>query len=182
MRLLQLIFPLLSVFVLAGCLSNIPSATIPDPATALTPVLQQEDNESTAVISSGNEGKSVETGDSQPLELETLADNQLLQGYDQFPPDEADEVLAPAEPIYDFPVVENDKVRYFIDYFTGRANKTFKIWLERSGRYLPMMREIFAEAGLPQDLAYLAMIESGFNTKAYSWAHAVGPWQFTSLQ
>jgi membrane-bound lytic murein transglycosylase D len=41
-----------------------------------------------------------------------------------------------------------------------------------------MMREIFAEKGLPQDLAYLAMVESGFNDKAYSWAHAVGPWQF----
>ena len=41
-----------------------------------------------------------------------------------------------------------------------------------------MMRDIFAEAGLPQDLAYLAMVESGFNDKAYSWAHAVGPWQF----
>lgn len=114
----------------------------------------------------------------EPIDAETLADNQLLQGEDQNPPDDPGQTLAHREPVYDFPVVENEKVRYFIDYYTGRARKTFKIWLERSGRYLPMMREIFAEEGLPKDLAYLAMVESGFNDKAYSWAHAVGPWQF----
>ncbi len=114
----------------------------------------------------------------EPLDAETLADNQLLQGEDQSPPEDPGLTLAHQEPVYDFPVVENEKVRYFVDYFTGRARKTFKIWLERSGRYLPMMREIFAEQGLPKDLAYLAMVESGFNDKAYSWAHAVGPWQF----
>ncbi|PLX75524.1 MAG: lytic transglycosylase, partial [Desulfuromonas sp.] len=78
----------------------------------------------------------------------------------------------------DFPVVHNAKVQYFIDYYTGRGRKVFSRWLARSSRYLPMMRAIFAEEGLPQDLAYLAMVESGFNTRAYSWAHAVGPWQF----
>ena len=114
----------------------------------------------------------------EPLDAETLADNQLLQGVDQDPPEDPGQTLALQEPVYDFPVVENEKVRYYVDYYTGRARKTFKIWLERSGRYLPMMREIFAEAGLPKDLAYLAMVESGFNDKAYSWAHAVGPWQF----
>ncbi len=114
----------------------------------------------------------------EPLDAATLADNQLLQGVDQNPPEDPGQTLALQEPVYDFPVVENEKVRYYVDYYTGRARKTFKIWLERSGRYLPMMREIFAEAGLPKDLAYLAMVESGFNDKAYSWAHAVGPWQF----
>jgi membrane-bound lytic murein transglycosylase D len=114
----------------------------------------------------------------EPLDAETLADNQLLQGVDQNPPEDPGKTLAIQEPVYDFPIVENEKVRYFVDYYTGRARKTFRIWLERSGRYLPMMQEIFAEAGLPKDLAYLAMVESGFNDKAYSWAHAVGPWQF----
>jgi len=112
------------------------------------------------------------------MDEETLADNQLLQSRDQVPPEDPGESLTHQEPVFDFPVVENDKVRYFLDYFSGRAKKTFTLWLERSGRYLPMMREIFAEAGLPRDLAYLAMVESGFNDKAYSWAHAVGPWQF----
>lgn len=112
-----------------------------------------------------------------PLDAETLADNRVLQGDGLTPPEEAGPSVDP-EPLFDFPVVENDKVRYFVDYYTGRARGTFKIWLERSARYLPMMQETFAEAGLPRDLAYLAMVESGFNAKAYSWAHAVGPWQF----
>ncbi|MGC9520017.1 MAG: LysM peptidoglycan-binding domain-containing protein [Desulfuromonadaceae bacterium] len=52
------------------------------------------------------------------------------------------------------------------------------LWLERSGRYLPLMRQTFAEEGLPQDLAFLALVESGFNSNAHSWANAVGYWQF----
>ena len=107
-----------------------------------------------------------------------LLTTSCCRSSDQVPPEDPGPSLQHEEPVYDFPVVENDKVRYFIDYYSGRAKETFKVWLERSGRYLPMMREIFAEAGLPQDLAYLAMVESGFNDKAYSWAHAVGPWQF----
>lgn len=118
------------------------------------------------------------TEETEPVDAETLADIQILNGGDQSPPEEAGQLTFRVDPEFDFPVAENDKVRYYVDYFTGRARGTFRLWLERSGRYLPMMREIFAEAGLPRDLTYLAMVESGFNNKAYSWAHAVGPWQF----
>jgi membrane-bound lytic murein transglycosylase D len=82
------------------------------------------------------------------------------------------------ELVYDLPMTENALVKRFIDYYSGDGKKTFSIWMERSSRYLPMMQEIFASEGLPRDLTYLAMVESGFNDKAYSWAHAVGPWQF----
>mgnify|MGYP003867464219 CR=1 FL=1 len=54
----------------------------------------------------------------------------------------------------------------------------FAHWLKRAGRYVPKIQMIFADEGIPLDLAYLAMIESGFNVRAYSWAHAAGPWQF----
>lgn len=111
-------------------------------------------------------------------ETETARDNRLLFDLDLHPPDCEGQTVASEEVSFDFPVVENDKVRYFIDYYTGRGRKGFKRWLERSTRYLPMMQKIFAEEGLPKDLTYLAMVESGFNTRAYSWAHAVGPWQF----
>lgn len=115
------------------------------------------------------------------LGAESLAEDRLLYGFDMDPPDyEGETSAADEEAAFDFPVVENDKVRYFIDYYTGRGRKVFRRWLERSARYLPLMRQIFAEEGLPRDLAYLAMVESGFNTRAYSWAHAVGPWQFIS--
>ncbi len=80
---------------------------------------------------------------------------------------------------YDVPVVINKRVEYFIAYFQRpKMRKIFARWLSRSTKYLPMMRKIFKDKGLPQDLTYLAMIESGFNTSAYSKAHAVGPWQF----
>ncbi|RUM35393.1 MAG: lytic transglycosylase [Desulfobulbus sp.] len=80
--------------------------------------------------------------------------------------------------VYDFPVTINPQVEFYIDLFQNKQKKYFKHWLERSTRYLPVIRRELAAAGLPQDLAYLAMIESGFNPSAYSHAHAAGLWQF----
>jgi len=84
------------------------------------------------------------------------------------------------EVTYDIPMVDNKQVQKYIRYYTETQRKWFTVWLQRSTRYVPLMEEIFAEEGLPRDLVYLAMIESGFNPRAYSWAHAVGPWQFIS--
>lgn len=79
-----------------------------------------------------------------------------------------------------FPLVHNEFVEKWIQFFTvnpkGRA--TFEKWLSRSTRYIPMMKQVLREEGLPEDLIYLSMIESGFNPRAYSKASAVGPWQF----
>ncbi|OAQ20724.1 Membrane-bound lytic murein transglycosylase D precursor [Thermosulfurimonas dismutans] len=72
----------------------------------------------------------------------------------------------------------NDQINYFIYYFSVKKRKTFENWLRRSGRYLPLIRNIFSRYDLPEDLAYLAMIESGFNPFAYSRAGACGIWQF----
>ncbi len=79
---------------------------------------------------------------------------------------------------YDFPVVINKQVQAYLDIFQYRQKKTFAKWLARSGKYLPLIQQELREAGLPEDLAYLAMIESGFNQRAYSRARAVGLWQF----
>jgi membrane-bound lytic murein transglycosylase D len=81
-------------------------------------------------------------------------------------------------PDFDLPVVKNADVRRFVDYYTGPGRQEFKGWLERSTRFLPLMREIISKEGLPLDLCYLPMIESGFDTSAVSGARAVGPWQF----
>ncbi len=75
-------------------------------------------------------------------------------------------------------LVENDRVRYFIDFFCGKMRGFFVRALARSGRYIPMMATVLQEAGLPEDLVYLSLIESGFAPAAYSRAKAVGPWQF----
>lgn len=79
---------------------------------------------------------------------------------------------------YDIPVVFNEKVKFFIRYFTTKQREVFKRWLERSGRYIDLMKEILKKHNLPQDLVYMALIESGFNPRAYSRARAMGPWQF----
>ncbi len=78
----------------------------------------------------------------------------------------------------EFPMVINDQVEYFIDYFQTKLRNRFSMWMGRSTRYMSVMKKILREHNLPEDLVYLAMIESGFSTKAYSRAHAAGPWQF----
>jgi membrane-bound lytic murein transglycosylase D len=83
-------------------------------------------------------------------------------------------------PDSDIPLTVNEKVQYFIRYFQGPGRSSFARWLSRSERYIPMMREILRKEGLPEDLVYLAMIESGFTPHAVSVASAVGPWQFIS--
>ena len=79
---------------------------------------------------------------------------------------------------FDVPIQMNKQVRAYLVYFSTERKAVITRYLARSTRYLPMIKEVFQEAGLPEDLAYLAMIESGFNNKAYSPAAASGMWQF----
>jgi membrane-bound lytic murein transglycosylase D len=79
---------------------------------------------------------------------------------------------------FSMPLVENDRVRYYVNFFSGRMRGFFERALARSGKYIPMMATVLEEAGLPEDLVYLSLIESGFSPSAYSKAKAVGPWQF----
>lgn len=108
------------------------------------------------------------------LEDELAALNQLGDWEDG---SKVQESRAP-EVTYDFPVVVNRQVEFYLNLFQGRQRKYFRRWLARSTRYLPLIRRELQQAGLPADLAYLAMIESGFNPSAYSRAHAAGLWQF----
>ena len=79
---------------------------------------------------------------------------------------------------YDIPMVWNDKVRRAILFYVKNRKNTIDKWFPRASRYLPSMRKMFADSGLPQDLAYLPLIESAFNPMAYSCACAAGIWQF----
>lgn len=79
---------------------------------------------------------------------------------------------------YHIPMILNDSVENHLEYFKTRGRDVFQLWLDRSARYIPVMKDIFREKNLPEDLVYVAMIESGFNPYAVSWARAVGPWQF----
>ncbi len=79
---------------------------------------------------------------------------------------------------FNIPIVINKQVENFIHYFQTAHRPHFVRWLARSQRYIPVMQGILKENNLPTDLVYMAMIESGFNTRAYSRAKAAGPWQF----
>jgi membrane-bound lytic murein transglycosylase D len=81
---------------------------------------------------------------------------------------------------YDIPVEMRPLVAQYIQFFQGKGRKWFRRWMSRSTRFIPLMQPILEAHGLPRDTVYLAMIESGFNTQAKSWARAVGPWQFIS--
>ena len=83
-------------------------------------------------------------------------------------------------PLSDIPLALNSKVEYFLYYFQTSGRQSFSRWLSRSSRYIPMMKAILKREGMPEDLVYVAMIESGFQLHARSWANAVGPWQFIS--
>lgn len=87
-------------------------------------------------------------------------------------------LVVESEPQFDIPMVLNDKVLFWIDYYTNRYPEKFLPGMRRSGRYIEMFREIFSEEGVPRDLVYLAQIESGFKTNAYSRAKAMGVFQF----
>ncbi len=78
----------------------------------------------------------------------------------------------------DLEIVLNDEVLAAIDLYTGELREWFTAALGRGGRYLPRIREVFASEGLPQDLAYVALVESAFKTGALSRAKAKGLWQF----
>ncbi len=81
------------------------------------------------------------------------------------------------------PLVLNDAVQSFINYFTSeRGRRTLVYGFKRAGRYKPMISKILAEEGVPQELIYLAQAESGFSPRAVSYMAAAGMWQFITFR
>jgi membrane-bound lytic murein transglycosylase D len=76
------------------------------------------------------------------------------------------------------PVEINEKVEMWIRYFQGRGRPHMERYLARSTRYEALMKKVLRDNKLPEDLFYIALIESGFSSSARSHASAVGYWQF----
>ena len=79
---------------------------------------------------------------------------------------------------HDIPIPQNAKVLAAVELLSGRLKDYVQESLSRGSRYLPMIQNVFRAEGLPLDLAYIPVIESGFKTNALSKASAKGPWQF----
>jgi membrane-bound lytic murein transglycosylase D len=95
-----------------------------------------------------------------------------------FPAAKADSI---AEPTWDMDVrsyESQERVAHYVGLFTGRSKDRIRDRLERGTRYEPMIRAKMKAGGVPEDMYYLALVESGFDNNAYSRAAAVGMWQF----
>lgn len=93
------------------------------------------------------------------------------------PPAEGD----PVEASWDIEVkdyLSHDRVEFYVRRFTGSQRATIVSWMQRGLRYEPMIRTTFRKAGIPEDMYYLGLVESGYDSHAYSRAAAVGMWQF----
>ena len=77
-------------------------------------------------------------------------------------------------------VVEHPKVRHFLNYYSNTGKASFQVLLARSGKYLPMIAKVLSDEGLPEELAYLALLESQFVVNTTSRNGAVGLWQFVT--
>jgi len=132
------------------------------------------------------------------MEGEIPSDEQLqaLQESEAVEADEAVQMVAAERPLeeqsndplfldivdpdeFDIPIDINPTVAKWVNYFAnGNGRKYYAKWMGRSSRYRPMMYEELEKKGMPRDLVYLSMIESGYNAHAYSHAAAAGLWQF----
>jgi len=113
-----------------------------------------------------------------PLEAPALLGPEDVQAVTGTQPEEVRPLPEPDTGKHDIPVIFNDQVKTFVHYFQTRKWSVITRAFERASRYLPMMREIFREKGLPEDLLNLAFIESAVNVRATSRAKAAGIWQF----
>ena len=76
------------------------------------------------------------------------------------------------------PIISNSRVESLIRFFQNQGRESFQAWLNRMGEYEILFKQILKQYDLPEELIYLSMIESGFKTNAYSYARAMGLWQF----
>lgn len=83
-----------------------------------------------------------------------------------------------AEEFETIPTEVNPSVEKWINYFQGKGRPHMERYMSRSKRYEKLMKKVLRDNGLPEDLFYIALIESGFSSRATSHASAVGYWQF----
>src|SRR5215204_7166915 len=151
-----------TLLALAGCAPSIPPApVIPAASAAPNPMLVNINVPSTGHDAAADAALN-DLSDAEP-------DSRLVPKF------EADEIS------WDIDVrsfASHPRVQYYLNYFQGISRTGLSVFLARGARYESMIRRRFEEEGLPGDLGYLALIESGYSNEAVSRSHAVGMWQF----
>jgi membrane-bound lytic murein transglycosylase D len=135
-----------------------------------------EDTEAT-----GSDAITAEVGDAQPAEEVTPSPLDSLPAPPEIPPavvEQDKRLFEDGFAGFDIPMVLNDKVSAYVEYFKGQHHELFAAGLVRSGKYVARFQEVFEQAGLPKDLVFMAHVESAFKTNAYSRAKAKGIFQF----
>ncbi len=151
----------LGVVVLGACASGLPPA--PSVAPISAPV-----HDSLSPVTVG------------PLPAQQ-PDAELLDGIASSTAGKDVAPLDPADVNWDIDVstyASHPRVQHYLSYFQRMPANRMATVLERGARYEPMIRQRFEAEGLPGDLFYLALIESGYSSEAVSRSHAVGMWQF----
>lgn len=163
--------------MLAGCAGSSRSAPVLD-----SPVAAEADDSAIAeAVAAGVDSATLEAAADEVGDVvETLDEATRREFFALFGHDPLGLSRRPVNAArYEIPIEMNAQVEKWIDYFTeGDGRVRFRLYLERAGRYEAMIRERARAAELPEDLLYLALIESGMNPNAYSRARAVGLWQF----
>jgi membrane-bound lytic murein transglycosylase D len=180
------IFAMMSAAVLlAGCAgSHIPAPVavsapgpIPDASTPDSSAVQLGTALATAEQDSAADQSALDSlHERAPAAPRT---NQPLPGEDVR--EEAERLFGAETATFDIDVTTfagNRRVLEYLEFFQLDARDRFEIWLSRLGRYEGMIRERLRARGLPEDLVYLTLIESGLSNTAVSRARAVGMWQF----
>jgi membrane-bound lytic murein transglycosylase D len=174
---------IITVLVCSGCYPQQPLAPVPDPTAAVLADPVSATSEESELPSAENTVEvevGVETGAETVAEAGVRTQEPVAVAPKLVEEATLDPVVEPSALYYsgDIPLTDHARIDKFVDYYTHAGRGTFEVWLERASRYIPNIQEVFAEEEIPLDLAYLALIESGLNMRAYSWAHAAGPWQF----
>jgi len=113
----------------------------------------------------------------EPSPLDDLS--KLVLTADEQNVSEADvAALEQAKQNVNFAFTLNPLIQQYINYYQGRGRSTMENGLRRSGQYMRLARQIFAQEKVPVDITWLGQVESAWKVKALSWASASGLWQF----
>ena len=179
-----------SVVAFAG-LASCTRHSVAELQVATTPAVDAENRRATSEIGARLQGGEAARAESAPAITTNDLDRRTAELFGEarrvpstVPASlvpESPELPAESEPTWDIDVRSYetvDRVRHYVRQFTGSSRDYFVERLARGSRYEPMIRAKLRAGELPEDMYYLALVESGFDPHAYSRAAAVGMWQF----